>query len=82
MRFAPALLPVAALLSSAAAASHSTINPAGIRALEPQSHKAYCSPSGPIQDACCNFETVEDVNAKLYPALDRLVKTSFFRYYK
>ncbi|KAJ3022844.1 hypothetical protein HKX48_005045 [Thoreauomyces humboldtii] len=35
-----------------------------------------------IDDACCAFETVQNVNKKLAPVLDQLVSTSFFRYWK
>ncbi|KAJ3085267.1 hypothetical protein HK102_000162 [Quaeritorhiza haematococci] len=42
----------------------------------------YCSPSGAISDACCNFETVDDVNNRLADDLEELAKTKFFRYYK
>ncbi|KAJ1567551.1 hypothetical protein HK405_005556 [Cladochytrium tenue] len=42
----------------------------------------YCSPSGKIQDACCEYSDVETVNSKVNPLLEELVTTSFFRYYK
>ncbi|KAJ3145408.1 hypothetical protein HDU86_000929 [Geranomyces michiganensis] len=35
-----------------------------------------------IDDASCEFETIEVVNKKLAPVLDELVSTSFFRYWK
>ncbi|KAJ3013097.1 UNVERIFIED_CONTAM: hypothetical protein HDU68_000874 [Siphonaria sp. JEL0065] len=41
-----------------------------------------CSPSGVIQDACCEYKTIEQVNNEIAPFLDDLVKTSFFRYVK
>ncbi|TPX69961.1 hypothetical protein SpCBS45565_g02075 [Spizellomyces sp. 'palustris'] len=42
----------------------------------------YCSPSGPISDACCEFRTIQRVNSELSPLLAELVTTSFFRYWK
>jgi hypothetical protein len=39
-------------------------------------------PTGLIQDACCDFETVEDVNERLHERLQDLVKIPFFRYQK
>ncbi|KAJ1341999.1 hypothetical protein BSLG_003404 [Batrachochytrium salamandrivorans] len=44
---------------------------------------AHCSlPSGTVQDTCCQFETAQQVNNKLLPALTELVKTTVFRYFK
>ncbi|KAJ3174751.1 hypothetical protein HK101_010851 [Irineochytrium annulatum] len=42
----------------------------------------YCSPNGPIQDTFCEFRTVEEVNANVYPLIEQLVTTSYFRYFK
>ncbi|BGP17089.1 hypothetical protein JCM10213_006881 [Rhodosporidiobolus nylandii] len=42
----------------------------------------YCRPSGQIQDACCDFETVEQVNHDLFGQLHALVATPYFRYHK
>jgi len=42
----------------------------------------YCAPSGIIDDACCEFETVEKINNELTPQLRELIKTDFFKYYK
>ncbi|GAA5853012.1 hypothetical protein JCM8547_004768 [Rhodosporidiobolus lusitaniae] len=42
----------------------------------------YCKPSGQIQDACCDFETVENVNHDLFTGLHELVATPYFRYHK
>ena len=39
-------------------------------------------PTGLIQDACCDFETVESVNDNLYTGLNSLVDKPFFRYHK
>ncbi|KAJ3165070.1 hypothetical protein HDU88_004789 [Geranomyces variabilis] len=47
-----------------------------------RSKRGYCSPSGMIDDASCEFETIEVVNKKLAPVLNELVSTSFFRYWK
>ncbi|CAD6576731.1 MAG: hypothetical protein TREMPRED_001759 [Tremellales sp. Tagirdzhanova-0007] len=44
--------------------------------------QGYCSPSGPIEFTHCLYETVERLNAELYPALKRLVGYPFFRHYK
>ncbi|KAJ3380855.1 hypothetical protein HDU84_005538 [Entophlyctis sp. JEL0112] len=41
-----------------------------------------CKPSGIIQDACCEYRTIESLNAEIAPFLDKLVTTSFFRYVK
>ncbi|GAA5854771.1 hypothetical protein JCM5353_006492 [Sporobolomyces roseus] len=45
-------------------------------------HQQYCKPTGQIQDACCDFETVESVNNDLFQGLHRLVSTDYFRYHK
>ncbi|GAA6018256.1 hypothetical protein JCM10207_002887 [Rhodosporidiobolus poonsookiae] len=42
----------------------------------------YCKPSGQIQDACCDFETVESVNHDLFSKVHELVATPYFRYHK
>ncbi|GAA6034544.1 hypothetical protein JCM8097_005385 [Rhodosporidiobolus ruineniae] len=42
----------------------------------------YCKPSGQIQDACCDFETVETVNHDLFERVHELVATPYFRYHK
>ncbi|GAA5824471.1 hypothetical protein JCM11251_000437 [Rhodosporidiobolus azoricus] len=42
----------------------------------------YCKPSGQIQDACCDFETVESVNHDLFERVHQLVATPYFRYHK
>ncbi|KAK5668835.1 hypothetical protein BDV3_006428 [Batrachochytrium dendrobatidis] len=43
----------------------------------------HCSlPSGTVKDTCCKFETAQGVNARLFPVLDELVKTTVFRYFK
>jgi hypothetical protein len=39
-------------------------------------------PTGQIQDACCDFETVESVNNQLYRSLHDIVATPYFRYHK
>ncbi|KAL8148681.1 hypothetical protein AgCh_005876 [Apium graveolens] len=39
--------------------------------------------SGIIEDSCCDYETVNSINAAvLNPILEQLVTTSFFRYFK
>lgn len=39
--------------------------------------------SGLIEDSCCDYETVNSINAAvLNPILEQLVTTSFFRYFK
>ncbi|GAA5936422.1 ER oxidoreductin [Sporobolomyces koalae] len=42
----------------------------------------YCKPTGQIQDACCDFETIESVNRDLFDRLHGLVATPYFRYHK
>ncbi|XP_048335600.2 endoplasmic reticulum oxidoreductin-1 isoform X1 [Ziziphus jujuba] len=39
--------------------------------------------SGVVEDCCCDYETVDRLNEEvLYPSLQELVKTPFFRYFK
>ncbi|AES65781.1 putative thiol oxidase [Medicago truncatula] len=39
--------------------------------------------SGMVEDCCCDYETVDNLNEEvLYPSLQELVKTPFFRYFK
>ncbi|KAI9335465.1 hypothetical protein BDR26DRAFT_865804 [Obelidium mucronatum] len=65
----------------ASAASSGTSSPLSkLSALQDISES--CSPSGVIQDACCEYKTIEQVNNEIAPYLDDLVKTSFFRYVK
>ncbi|CAI9294953.1 unnamed protein product [Lactuca saligna] len=52
-------------------------------------HKSYlcsedtCKYTGLIEDCCCDFESVDDINgAVLHPLLQELVTTPFFRYFK
>ncbi|XP_040375419.1 endoplasmic reticulum oxidoreductin-1 isoform X2 [Rosa chinensis] len=46
----------------------------------PQDSKKY---SGIDEDCCCDYETVDSVNAEvLHPLLQEIVKTPFFRYFK
>ncbi|CAG8487719.1 7759_t:CDS:10 [Ambispora gerdemannii] len=48
-----------------------------------RSHYLYKAfPSGLISDACCDYETVDRINADIYPKLHELIKTDFFKYYK
>ncbi|KAJ8761914.1 hypothetical protein K2173_006516 [Erythroxylum novogranatense] len=38
---------------------------------------------GTVEDCCCDYETVDRLNGQvLYPSLQQLVKTPFFRYFK
>ncbi|GAA5974961.1 hypothetical protein JCM5350_004521 [Sporobolomyces pararoseus] len=47
------------------------------------SSSSYCKPTGQIQDACCDFEQIEQINnLSLFERLHNLVETSYFRYYK
>ncbi|EPQ29383.1 uncharacterized protein PFL1_03138 [Pseudozyma flocculosa PF-1] len=41
-----------------------------------------CKPTGKIEDASCDFETVETINSQFFRRIDDLRKTDFFRYYK
>lgn len=41
-----------------------------------------CRPTGQIEDACCDYETVEDINGPFFDQLRELVQTQYFRYYK
>lgn len=39
--------------------------------------------TGVVEDCCCNYETVDGLNKEvLYPILQDLVTTPFFRYFK
>lgn len=38
--------------------------------------------SGAVDDCCCSVEVVDDVNPKIRPILEELVKTTYFRHYK
>ncbi|KAH8922415.1 endoplasmic oxidoreductin [Atractiella rhizophila] len=42
----------------------------------------HCRPSGRIQDSCCDFESVEDVNRRLRDKLQEIIQLPFFRYHK
>lgn len=42
----------------------------------------YIQPTGLIQDACCDYQTVEDVNEEMANRLGELIKLPFFRYQK
>ncbi|KAJ3293195.1 hypothetical protein HK104_004661, partial [Borealophlyctis nickersoniae] len=53
-----------------------------LKAIEKGNKQAYCKPTGPMHDSCCDFETVENVNRRLAPILGDLVTTTFFRYWK
>ncbi|KAL9940878.1 hypothetical protein V8E36_000366 [Tilletia maclaganii] len=41
-----------------------------------------CRPTGLIDDARCDFETVEALNDNFFRSLHRLVQTPYFRFYK
>ncbi|RSH93337.1 hypothetical protein EHS25_007691 [Saitozyma podzolica] len=78
---------VAATLAAAAFAATSLAGPSrpdskvARNVLEGKA-EGYCSPSGPIEFTHCMYETVEALNADLYPKLHRLVQYPFFRHYK
>lgn len=39
--------------------------------------------TGIVEDCCCDYETVDSLNAaELHPLLQELVTTPFFRYFK
>ncbi|KAJ9094854.1 hypothetical protein QFC19_007783 [Naganishia cerealis] len=44
--------------------------------------EGYCSPSGPIENTLCAYETIESLNKDLYPTLHDLVTSDFFKHYK
>ncbi|CAG8434576.1 5358_t:CDS:10 [Diversispora eburnea] len=50
--------------------------------LDKSSELNYCSPSGIINDACCDYETVEKTNDIISSRISELVATDFFKYYK
>ena len=41
-----------------------------------------CRPTGHIEDAQCDYETVEAINADFFSRLQDIVKQKYFRYYK
>ena len=41
-----------------------------------------CQPSGPIENTLCAYETIEELNKRLYPELHGIVESNFFRYWK
>lgn len=53
-----------------------------LNSLGSSGEKDICRPTGQIQDACCDYETVEDINTSFFDELAELVKTKYFRYYK
>ncbi|CAI2183560.1 19640_t:CDS:2, partial [Funneliformis geosporum] len=50
--------------------------------LDKTTDQNYCTPSGIISDACCEYETVEKINNDLSPRLRELIESDFFKYYK
>ena len=49
---------------------------------EERSIDATIQPTGLIQDACCDFETIESVNRELHAQLEDLVLQEYFRYWR
>ncbi|ETS61708.1 hypothetical protein PaG_04211 [Moesziomyces aphidis] len=41
-----------------------------------------CRPTGQIEDAACDYETVETINSQFFDRLDALRRTDFFKFYK
>lgn len=39
-------------------------------------------PSGPIENTLCAYETIEELNKRLYPELHGIVESNFFRHWK
>ncbi|KAI7875420.1 endoplasmic oxidoreductin [Lichtheimia hyalospora FSU 10163] len=48
--------------------------------LEPSEN--YCNPSGQIEDTCCDFRSVEELQRDAFDKIQSLVHSKFFRYYK
>ncbi|SPO26150.1 related to endoplasmic oxidoreductin 1 precursor [Ustilago trichophora] len=48
----------------------------------PLANESICRPTGQIEDASCDYETVETINSQFFDRLDTLRKTDFFKYYK
>ncbi|KAG1144123.1 hypothetical protein G6F37_007105 [Rhizopus arrhizus] len=44
--------------------------------------ESYCSPSGQIKDACCDYKSIENVQNDVFDKIQNLVKTKFFKYYR
>ncbi|GAA5907739.1 hypothetical protein JCM5296_007457 [Sporobolomyces johnsonii] len=81
----PPLLPALFLLPALASASSLDRQRTGFLQDVLESKAAdqkYCKPTGQIQDACCDYETVETVNQDLFDRLHGLVATPYFRYHK
>lgn len=52
------------------------------RPLSPLDTEPICRPTGQIEDASCDYETVETINSQFFDRLDTLRQTDFFKYYK
>ncbi|KAI7864194.1 endoplasmic reticulum Oxidoreductin 1-domain-containing protein [Spinellus fusiger] len=52
------------------------------KVMSPTIEQNYCSPVGQIKDACCDFQSVENMQRVILGKIQALVKTKFFRYYK
>ncbi|PWN47814.1 endoplasmic oxidoreductin [Violaceomyces palustris] len=50
--------------------------------LRPNTAGSICRPTGKIDDACCDFETVEDINQRFFDGLELIRTRDFFKYYK
>lgn len=48
----------------------------------PSKSESICRPTGQIEDASCDYETVETINSQFFDRLDTLRTTDFFKYYK
>ncbi|EST08441.1 Endoplasmic reticulum oxidoreductin 1 [Kalmanozyma brasiliensis GHG001] len=44
--------------------------------------ESICRPTGQIEDASCDYETVETINSQFFDRLNTLRKTDFFKFYK
>ncbi|KAI8089114.1 endoplasmic reticulum Oxidoreductin 1-domain-containing protein [Halteromyces radiatus] len=42
----------------------------------------YCKPNGLIKDTCCDYQSVESIQGDMFPKVEALVKSKFFKYYK
>ncbi|BGP56261.1 endoplasmic oxidoreductin-1 [Rhodotorula sphaerocarpa] len=83
------------LLLAARTAAASSLSGATVNAFDPPrggflqdvleskaADQKYCKPTGQIHDACCDYETVEQVNTDLFGRLHHLVQQPYFRYHK
>ncbi|CAL0320182.1 unnamed protein product [Lupinus luteus] len=84
-RWVKVVVVLVAVFVAIAMSSRTSSNIAFLRAIDRACPCSRSTPkySGMVEDCCCDYETVDHVNEEvLNPALQELVKTPFFRYFK